>query len=81
MGSYDSNGEMSPPYKHFFQTSMSSVDANPGTLTRSPGKKIKIRSECIDQLQKWHELLNCGAITQEQYDEFQDKILTDIRQL
>jgi len=75
------SSQMSPPNKRFFQTSMSSVDANPGTLTRSPGKKIKIRSECIDQLQKWHELLNCGAITQEQYDEFQDKILKDIRQL
>jgi len=78
------SSQANPPNKRFFQKSTSSADANPtytGTLSRSPGKKIKIRSECIDQLQKWHELLNCGAITKEQYDEFQDTILKDIRQL
>ena len=47
----------------------------------SPGKKVKIRSECIDQLQKWHALLNSSAITKEQYEEFQSTILADIRKL
>ena len=74
-----------PPNKRFFQkctgadASCSITDT--GGSSKSPGKKVKIRSECIDQLQKWHDLLNCGAITQNQYDEFQDKILKDIRDL
>ena len=40
-----------------------------------------IHSECIDQLQKWHSLLDFGAITKEQYDEVQGTILSDIRNL
>ena len=46
-----------------------------------PGKRINLRSECMDQLNKWHGLLEKGAITQTQYDEFQAKILSDIADL
>ena len=51
------------------------------TLVASPGRRVSIRSECIDQLQKWHSLLDCGAITKEQYDELQGTILSDIKNL
>ena len=47
----------------------------------SPGKRINLRSECMDQLSKWHLLLEKGAITQNQYDEFQKKIIEDIADL
>ena len=46
--------------------------------TVSPGKRISHRSECINQLDKWHTLYEKGAITKEQYDELQCTILKDI---
>ena len=36
----------------------------------SPGKRIGLRTVCIDQLQKWHCLLEMCAITQSRYDEW-----------
>ena len=45
----------------------------------SPGKRINLRSKCIDQLEKWHCLLERGAITQTEYDELQQTILGDIK--
>lgn len=47
----------------------------------SPGKRIHYRSECMDQLSKWHSLLETGIITQEQYKELQSTILADIANL
>ena len=32
-----------------------------------PGKHLNIRSECINQLNKWHFLMEQGAITVDQY--------------
>lgn len=49
------------------------------TDTFSPVKKIELRSQCMDQLQKWHDLLDKKIITQQQYDELQEKILADIQ--
>jgi len=73
--SYDS-----PPNKPFFRSkSLKSGSSSSGT--QSPGKKIVLRSQCIDQLQKWHTLLESGAITREQYDDLQVTILDDIKQL
>ena len=58
-----------------------STASTPSTLVTSPGRRVSIRSECIDQLKKWHALLDCGAITKEQYDEIQGTILSDVRKL
>ena len=58
-----------------------STAGTPGMLVTSPGRRVSIRSECIDQLKKWHSLLDCGAITKEQYDEIQGTILSDVRKL
>ena len=48
-----------------------SADA-PGVF---PGKRITLRSECIDKLDKWHNLKECG-VTTEEYDDLQKAILT-----
>ena len=45
----------------------------------SPSRRVGLRTECIEQLQKWHSLLQNGAITKAQYDDLQDKILNDIK--
>ena len=55
----------SPPKKSFF--GKISADA-PGV---SPGKRITLHSECIDQLGKWHKLKQRGVITKEEYDDLQ----------
>ena len=47
----------------------------------SPGRKVNVRSELIDQLEKWHKLLDLGVIAQEEYDELRGKILSDIKTL
>ena len=64
----------SPPKKSFFGKK-TSADAS-GV---SPGKRITLHSECIDQLDKWHKLKECGVITKEEYDDLQKAILTDIK--
>lgn len=71
-----------PPKKRFFKSQTASESIPNGqSLYSSPGRRVKVRSECIDQLQKWHSLFDSGAITKEQYDELQCKILSDIKQL
>lgn len=47
--------------------------------TASPSKRIALRGQCVDQLLKWHELLKKGAITKDQYDEFQSMIMEDVK--
>ena len=72
-GSYES-----PPDKPFFRSkSCKSVRGEQQGI--SPAKRITLRSECIDQLEKWHSLMERGAITTEQYKELQDKIMSDIK--
>ena len=76
-----------PPNLPFFRQSKSatlpSTSVLPGTsstvtVSRSPGKRISLRSECMNQLDKWHSLLNRGIITQKQYEEMQKAILNDM---
>ena len=65
-----------PPNKSFFGKKKPS-DANASSV--SPGKRISLRSECINQLDKWHQLKERGVITGEQYEELQKTILVDIK--
>lgn len=44
----------------------------------SPGRKIHMRTECIEQLQKIGYLLEKGNISQEQYEKLQETIMSDI---
>ena len=67
-----------PPKKPFFKVNTTESDQLQSS-TKSPGKRIHYRSECMDQLDKWHSLLTRGVITQEQYSEMQESILSDIK--
>ena len=48
------------------------------TSAVSPSKRIALRMKCIEQLEKWHSLLEKTVITQEQYAKLQQSILNDI---
>lgn len=66
--SYDS-----PPRKAFFGKNKRE------STGVSPGKRLSFRSECIDQLDKWHQLMERGVVSNEEYGELQEKILADIK--
>ena len=71
MGKHESYD--SPPDKHFFTVNKkaeagASASSVPGI---SPGKRLNMRSECIDQLEKWNSLMTNGAITPEQRQHFE----------
>ena len=75
IGKHESYDE--PPNKPFFKTK----EGKGSNQTLSPKKRIELRSECMDQLQKWRELLDKDIISKEQYGELQGKILKDIKEL
>ena len=58
---------------------ISSASQSASSVGVSPGRRVGLRTECIDQLKKWHALLVDGAITKAQYDDLQAKILNDIQ--
>ena len=63
-----------PPDKPFFR-----VKGSAKAQGISPAKRITLRSECIDQLDKWHKLMEKGAISTDQYNDLQDTIMNDIK--
>ena len=73
-----------PPDQPFFRESqrktalVSTAVSASASVTVSPGKRVSLRSECINQLDKWHSLLEKGIISQEQYDQMQKTILSDM---
>ena len=73
-----------PPDQPFFReshkkTSTSSSASSPSSsVAVSPGKRVSLRSECINQLDKWHSLLEKGIISREEYDQMQKTILNDM---
>ena len=68
-----------PPNKPFFKTKARGI--TPSTTYISPGKKINLCSELIQQLDKWHDLKVRGIITEEQYKDFKETILSDMKKL
>jgi len=44
----------------------------------TPTKQLGMHTECIDQLSKWHALLQNGMISNEQYEELKGVILKDM---
>lgn len=77
-----------PPDFPFFKKCKKKVQINDkvaaspsGPTCNSPSKRVGLRTQCIDQLSKWHELLNAGAIDQTQYDELKETILGDIKKM
>ena len=67
-----------PPNKSFFGKKMPSDAASTGGCV-SPGKRISLRSECINQLDKWHQLKERGVISNEEYEELHKTILVDVK--
>ena len=49
--------------------------------SRSPTKRPNLRTECTNQLSKWHSLLQGGAISQDQYNEMKDMITEDMKSM
>ena len=84
MGKHDSLE--APPNLPYFGRAKGKRDSDSAPFEASmpclsPEKRINLRTECMDQLSKWHCLLEKGAISQTQYDDFQKKILGDIADL
>ena len=77
MKKYESYGN--PPDKTLFGKSRKKALSTATQAAISPGKRLSMRSECIDQLDNWHKLMERGAISPEEYKELQGTILTDIK--
>ena len=58
-------------------TAASQSSAEPTML--SPTKRVMLRTQCIEQLERWHNLMKSGGITKEQYDELQGSILSEVK--
>ena len=78
MGKHDSYD--CAPDKLFFKQGKKRV-SEAAAAAVSPGKRLQMRSECIAQLDKWHQLMEKGAITSDQYKEIQDNIMNDIKKV
>ena len=74
-----------PPDKPFFKVSQEKMQNSKETNDLlsstgiSPGKRLNLRSQCIEQLSQWYNLLEKGAITKEQYDKMQSSIMDDLK--
>ncbi len=58
---------------HFRQARETAVSVS------SPGKRIGLRTQCIDQLTKWHKLKEDGVISDAEYQEMHKTIMGDIK--
>ena len=54
---------------------------NAPSTTLSAEKRILYRSECINQLDKWHDLLEKGVISSAQFTELQETIIINDKAL
>lgn len=76
-----------PPNKPFFKldgrkrSSTEEVSPAHKKLSVSPGKKARVRSELIEQLDKFHKLKESGAVSSTEYEELRSTILSDIKTL
>ena len=66
---------MDQPNKPYFGVTKKATASVSGAV--SPGKRIHLQSECINQLTKWHKLMNDGVITLEEYQDMHKTILGD----
>jgi len=60
------------------ETSSNGMSSSTGV---SPSKRLIMRSQCIEQLDRWHTLLDKGCITQADYDEMHAKIMADMKNI
>lgn len=79
------DSEEVPPDLPYFRGRASKSTVPEGSSNKvdavlSPTNRVSLRTECIDQLNKWHDLLEKKIVTQEEYDQVQKNILQDIMQ-
>ena len=48
-------------------------------VSASPGKRVNLRGECIDQLLRLQQLFDSGGLTQEQYTEMKEGIMNEMK--
>ena len=81
-----------PPNKPFFTRGRkrSNAECSTGVETPatkkppsidSPGRKVRVHAELIDQLDKFHKLKESGVLSSTEYDELRSSILSDIKNL
>ena len=76
-----------PPSGRFFKTQSerkggeeeSTTRSAPDPTALSSAKRVTLRTQCIEQLERWHQLMEKGGISKEQYDELQANILSEIK--
>ena len=52
------------------------INAGRSYLDTTPGRKSKLRGECIKQIKQLKELLDLGAISEEEYNEKKNVMLS-----
>ena len=67
-----------PPDMPYFKKALDNSALVSAEAGISPCKKLNMRTACIEQLDKWHGLLEKGGITQGQYTQLQEKIMSDM---
>ena len=74
-----------PPNKRFWNKSVKNKGLTPSesgsstSINVSPGKRVNLRGQCVQQLLQLHELLEKGGISKEQHDEMQSTIMGDVK--
>ena len=77
-----------PPNKKFWKTSGGTgcADAAAGSgqgsskgVLSSPGKRVNLRGQCIDQLHRLQQLYNDGGITEDQYLDMKESIMKEVK--
>ena len=48
-------------------------------VSASPGKRVNLRGQCIDQLLRLQQLFDSGGLTQEQYTEMKEGIMNEMK--
>ena len=48
-------------------------------VSASPGKRVNLRGQCIDQLLRLQQLFDNGGLTQEQYTEMKEGIMNEMK--
>ena len=69
------------PQENKLETDVSNSSQSPkpaAISVISPGKKVHMRTECIEQLKKIGQLLENGNISQQQHNMLQEAIMKDI---
>lgn len=60
-------------------TSVTPDKPMPPTVTISPGKRVNLRGQCVEQLFRLHQLMEKGGISKAEYDEMQESIMAEVR--